>query len=469
MQASSQVLTLDKAIYDLVYQTTFAKEQKLAYESELLQYENYRKSYLPAFNVNLSPIGFNHSMRLLQNYMTGEYTNVDEFSNSSNVGMSITQKVGLTGGSLNFRSSLNYLYEFANTKNSFSTTPLYIGYSQPLLGGTKLYNYERRIQEKRHDMALKHYCSSISQEQQEIVSLYLDAYLSVADTSYYHRKVTIGDSLLLHAHLKREAGKMTEYDFSQIELEQTGNQIQLRKSRFAHNSAMEKLSETLHACVEMLAPLDASVLPKLLDEDWVNELIRRNSPDWQDWQIRCLSAEQTLYQSDLATRFNADISIGYGLNQYGNTISEAYQQPDQQQSMMVTFNIPIFQWGINRNKRVMAHNEYQTVLFEHEMQMDNLRNEVHQLVFSYNSIIDLVALAEKRYLLAGDQYLRTAQLYNAGKVSLIELQNADNEYLASKQEYLSTIQDVYIHYFRIRHLTLYDFVIQKNLSDYLTI
>lgn len=465
MQASSQVLTLDRAIHDLVYQTTFAKEQKLAYESDLLQHENYRKSYLPAFNVNLSPVGFNHSMRLLQNYMTGEYTNVNDFSNSSNLGMSITQKVGLTGGSLNLRSSLNYLYEFANRKNSFSTTPLYIGYTQSLFGGMRLYSYERRIQEKRHETALKHYCASISLEQQEIASLYLDAYLAMADTTYFHRKVAIGDSLLWQSHLKREQGKITEYDYSQIELEQTDNQIQLRKSLFAHSIAMEKLSERLHFDVGSLAPLDVSALPRLLDENWVNELICRNNPDWQDWQLRCLSAEQTFYQSDLATRFNADISVGYGLNQYGYSLTEAYHSPDQQQSMMVTFNIPVFQWGINRNKRIIAQNEYQTVLLEHEKQMEDLRNEVHELVFAYNSIIDMVSLAAKRYKLSGEQYLRTVRLYNAGKVSLIELQGADKEHMESKQAYLSAIQEVYIHYFKIRHLTLFDFVVQKNLSD----
>jgi len=112
--------------------STSAKIEKLNFHSKLLLFENYKKSFLPSVSFNVNPLNFNRSLKLLQQPSDGSYIYVDEYSSNSSAGISVNQRIGLTGGQLSIGSSLNYLREFSSDRNSFSATPFYIEYSQRL-------------------------------------------------------------------------------------------------------------------------------------------------------------------------------------------------------------------------------------------------------------------------------------------------------------------------------------------------
>lgn len=89
-----------------------------------------------------------------------------DYSNNSSAGISIRQKVAFTGGEINIGSNINYLNEFTHKRNSFSTTPFSIGYSQQLWGGGKQYRLEKEIEYAKNNIAIKQYCTKLSQIQQ---------------------------------------------------------------------------------------------------------------------------------------------------------------------------------------------------------------------------------------------------------------------------------------------------------------
>lgn len=127
-QTANSELTLDHVINVLALESTSAKIERLNYSNDILEFENYQKRKLPSISVSLSPVSFNRSIKLLQNPGDGSYSYVNDYSNSSSLGLSVSQKIGLTGGNLNVGSNLNYLNEFTQKRHSFSTTPFTIGY-----------------------------------------------------------------------------------------------------------------------------------------------------------------------------------------------------------------------------------------------------------------------------------------------------------------------------------------------------
>lgn len=106
--SATRELTLHDALNVHVYNTRYVKAKRLALDNTLMEYDNFRKSQLPAFSLNFSPVSFDHSMRLLQNYVTGEYSNVEEYSSTTSGGLSIIQKIAATGGVLTLGSSLTF-------------------------------------------------------------------------------------------------------------------------------------------------------------------------------------------------------------------------------------------------------------------------------------------------------------------------------------------------------------------------
>lgn len=466
---AGHVVSLQEATEVHVYNTRYVQEKRLAYENSLLEYDNFKKSLLPSISLNLTPVSFNRSMRLLQNYTNGEYSNVEEYSNTSSGNVSISQKIAATGGMLSIGSSLSYLREFTCDNNSFSTSPMYLSYSQSLFGGRRNYLFERSISSLKHDMALKNYCASVSTEQQKILTLYLDAYSCKVDIDFYTQAVDIGDSLLMHAKIRKESGKITEYDYNQIELQQLDNKMELEKSLYAYDSSIRQLGNELQVQGIELDNLSIAEFPARIEEAVVMERISKNNPTYQSQELARLNAEYTLHQKRISNRFNANISLSYGLNQYAKTLREAYQHPDQRQSVSITLSIPMFQWGINRNKLKMAENDYESALLEQESTLDKFKEEIHDNVFNYNMSRELADVATRKYQLAGQQYSFAAARFRVGKIAAIELTNANKEYLQSKQNYLSVLGSLFVNYYKIRHLALYDFIEDKDMAEIIQI
>lgn len=145
-QANKKLLTIDKVIDTLSLVSTSARIERLNFRNEWLLFENYKKSLLPAVSFTFNPINFNRSLRVLQEPSDGSYSYIEDYSNTSDIGISVRQKIGLTGGELNVGSNLNYLNEFSRKQNNFSTTPFTVGYSQQLWGGGKIYRMEKNLE-----------------------------------------------------------------------------------------------------------------------------------------------------------------------------------------------------------------------------------------------------------------------------------------------------------------------------------
>lgn len=461
-------VSLQDALHVYVFNTTFVKVKRLSYENSLLEYDNFRKSLLPSFSLNFTPLSFIHSLRLLQNYSTGEYSNIEEFSNTISGGLTIAQKVPLTGGVLTVGSNLSYLKEYAKDKQSYSSVPIYISYSQPLFGGGKSMNFEKAILKLRNDLAIKEFCTFLSTEQQKILSLYLDAYSNKIDINFYSKLVSIGDSLLMHTKVKKSIGIITEYDYNQIELQHIDNQIALEKSQYAYKAAIRLLEDELSIYDIEIEELSMANFPRHIDEELVLCFVRQNNPLYQQMDVGRLNAEYTLYQTKINNRFNAHISLSYGLNQYSTTtFRDAYYRPDQQQVASITLNIPIYQWGITRNKLKIAQNEYQTALLEQEYALKGFKKEIQDYVFDYNISRELIDVADRRYNLSAQQYQFASQKFKLGKMASIELTNANKDFFEAKQNYISVLKKLFISYYKIRHVSLHDFIVNKDLMDLL--
>ena len=152
--SSQTVMTREEAIETGVFHIGTVKAQLLRYRNEVLAQKNFRLSYLPAVSLTLSPVNFNHSMRLLQNPFDGDYYNVNDYSNTTAGGVTVSQKIGMTGGTFMLSSSLSLLREFSHQTTGVSSVPLYAGYQQPLWGGGRSYRLEKEIRALKTDAAI---------------------------------------------------------------------------------------------------------------------------------------------------------------------------------------------------------------------------------------------------------------------------------------------------------------------------
>lgn len=458
-------VSLEDAINKYVFNSNKVKIEKLKYNNIELEYSNFRKSYLPALGISLTPISFNRNMTLLQNYMTGEYSNIVEYANTTQGSIYITQKIMPTGGTFSISSSLSYLRQFSSNINSFSSAPLYMAYSQSLFGGSKTNKYLKSINNLRNQVAYKNYCTTVSIEQQTILNLYIASYSSMLDVSFYTQKVRIDRKLVDVATKKKEMGRITEFDLNHIKLQMLEDEMKLQKSQHLYSTSLRNLAIELNLENIQIDSLKIGYLPKSIDEKTVYEYIKKNNPELQNLELRRINADYGRYTATLKTRFNADVSVSFGLNQYANKLVDAYRNPDKQQSVGITLSIPVYQWGINKNKRKIAENEHEETIIDIEDAKKRFQSQIMEYIFEYNNCVYLLDIARQKYDLALQQYEFASVKYETGKISSIDLTTANKDCLSAKQEYINTITSLYVNYYHIRHVSLHDYVKDMDLMD----
>lgn len=465
----TQHISLEQVVNEWCLSSLSAQKIKLSYENIILEFENYKKGFLPSVAFSVSPINFNRSQKLMQNAENGNYSYVEDYTNTSSTEIAIRQKIGIVGGELNISSRLNYLREFSYNRDRYGTNPLYINYSQPFMGGLYNYKKQRNIQYAQYNNSVKQYCSEIADMQTQAVNLFMSLFSSKLAMELSYKNLQISDTLLIAGKALLDNGYFTEYEYHQIELQQLNNKYAFESSTKSYQKALRELitflnkPEWIDKNIEVLTP--QFNLPLKIDEKTAFLYARQNSPFVLSQEEKRLKAEQTLFTAKLNNRFNGNFNISYGLNQYADRFTDAYRKPDYTQGIMIGVQIPIFQWGINRNKIRIAKNNYQNSMIEIEQAEASFDNDIKDIVEEYNHNINLWFVATKSYQLSQEQYVLLSHKFHSGKVSVYELTSAQQEQYNAMQRYYNAIQSVWNNYCMLRKITLYDFAGQTELKE----
>lgn len=439
----------------------------LNYENDLLEFANYQKSLLPSISFSFNPVSFNRSLRLLQSPENGSYSYIEDYSNTSSLGLSVSQKVSLTGGDVNIGTDLSFLNEFSKKRSSFSTTPFYVSYSQKLWGGKKLFRMEHKIRKAENKATAKKCCSRIAEIQLQAANLYLEALSNKLTTDLTLNNMHTNDTILRIGKIKLDNGYITEYDYKQIELHSLETEYTYRQALQKYDEAIQNLRTYLemdnHTLFSVCTP--TLELPDILDVSLIKYWVCQNNPSLLEQEQKKLEAERLLFTAKQETQFNGNISLNYGLNQYADHFADAYRHANTQQSFIIGFQIPIWQWGINRNKRKIASNNYAASLFATEKRMREFDDDITEYTKRYNHSLWLWKLSEKAYHLSCEQYRLAVRSFELGEISVYELTSARQKQHDTMQRYYSAIKDTYTSYFRLRSMTLYDFKKNRSLEE----
>ena len=459
-------LSFSTAIEVNALQSPHAKSARLRYENSVLTYENYRKGFLPTIMLSTNPLSFNRSMRILQDPLSGEYRNVEDFANTSVATITVSQKIGITGGTLSVSTGMSFLHEFSASRDSYSSTPFSISYSQQLFGGFRNYLFDRRINLLQYKVATQTYYQAIASEQRAVAGLYLAACLAQARQEEAAHLALYSDTLLHYARLRRASGYITDYELNQIRIEQ----LQAHNSQEDSKAELQKSLQALKihlGCMENLSVEmpDGNILPPSLDEEVVRRYARQNNPSYQSVELRRAQAEKNLHSRKLTTRFNATLFLNYGLNQYAHTFLSAYEHPNQRQSAGLTLSIPTFDWGINRNRRRMAENDYEQDMITIDESEREADEEIRSRTISYNHAAASYIISCEQFLLAQEQFRLLMEQFRQGSASVLELISSIRLQQEAQIRYLDVVRMLYSEFYAIRELTMYDFIAHQPLQE----
>ena len=465
-QGNKKMLSLEEVIHLARIQSPDAILAKHKFKSSYWEFRSYKASMLPAFTLNANLFEFNNGINsTLQPDGSKLYTRQQD--NTSSLTGSITQNIGVTGGTFFINSGVeradNFLIDSMGT--SYRTNVLNIGYSQPAFQYNR-FKWEKKIEPliyKEAQQTYLHQMEVISEKAIRYFYSLATAQLNVeiAETNFHNN-----DTLYQIAKGRYQMGTIAENELLQLELAFLNAKSDLNNSKINLQISMFRLRSFLgiSELVELeLVP--STQIPKLvIPFEQAFSYAKENNSELIAYARQLLEAERDVAQAHAESRFNASLYASFGLNQWAYALPETYVNPDNQQQLSVGIRIPILDWGEGKGKYKMAQSNEEVVRTQVNQSRIDFEQQVMLIVMQFNEQSNQVMIAAKADTIARKRFEVAKQRFLIGKISVLDLNTASTERDIALRSNLMAQQTYWTYFYNLRQYTLYDFLDSKPIE-----
>ena len=467
LSQDKQFLSLDNVIDIASQQSLDAFRNENMYLSSYWEFRYYKADRLPNLSLEATPINYNRSMQKVYNYDQ----NRDEYKLreyiDSEAALLLNQNVGFTGGRIFARSELNLSQKLGDDRNSsYSSTPVSIGYFQPL-SGYNSFKWESKIEPLKFEKAKKEFIQSQEELAIKATRLFFDLVdaqieVKIAETNYSNADTlfTIGQGRFQVGTVTQDELLSLELNFMNARLALTRASLGLERTRAELNSFLGFDKDTK---IECIIPAE---LPELqIAADKAVAMALTNNPEILDQQQRLIEEDQRVNMAKSENGVSGDLYALYGLNQNASEFSSVYKDPLDRQLLRVGVNIPILDWGRRKGQLAMARSNREVLRISINQEKIDFEQDVIMNVMEFNLQANQVTNTAKADTIAEMGYKVTQQRFLIGKLDVTKLNLARNDREQARRAYINSLRTYWNYYFNIRRLTLYDFENKKTLSE----
>jgi outer membrane protein TolC len=458
-------LTLNEVL-DLARETSpqavLAKHQ---FRAAYWEHRTYEAEFLPSLTLNGTFPDFNRSLVRYQKE-DGTYVYIEENSNTTTLGLSLNQNIGLTGGRIFARSNLERTDLFGNNEGTdYMSVPVQIGFNQPIFGFNQL-KWKKKVEPLKYLEAKQTFLESMENISSEAIRLFFDLILAQQNVRTAQLNFANTDTLYQIAKGRYNIGTIAENELLQMELSylnagssvnEADIDLQLKKFRLKSFLGLNDQFD-----LELIVPID---FPRAtLEYDDVLNLARSNNPRMVQFQRSLIEADRNVAQAKADRGFNANLYATFGLTQRADELVNVYRDPMDQQGVRVGVTIPILDWGLGKGKVKMAESSREVVRTNIQQSIVDFEQDVFLKVMQFNLQDDQLMLAAKADTIAQSRYNVTKERFLIGRIDVLELNIAQTERDNARDRYIAAMRNYWQFYFNMRKLTLYDFINEKPIS-----
>lgn len=450
-------ITLNEAIALARIQSVDAAVALNELKTAYWEYRTFRANLLPEVNFTGTLPNYRKIYNSYQN-ADGTYSYVRDNVLGLSGEVSIDQNIWLTGGKLSLTSSLDYLKELgSNGSKQFMSVPVSLELTQPIFGVNTL-KWDRRIEPVRYSEAKAAFISATEEVTMKAITYYFELLLAKESLATERQNKTNADRLYEVAIAKRKMGQISENDLLQLKLnalqskadvtaaESNLNAKMFQLRSFLGVSEQENLNPTLPTSVPMLNMEYKRVLEKALERNSFAQNIRRRQLE-ADYEVA--TARGNLRSIDLFA------SVGY--TGQSNALSTAYRGLVDNQVVQVGVKIPILDWGKRRGQVRVAKSNREVVLSKIRQEQMDFNQNIFLLVENFNNQAQQLNIAQEADLIAEKRYRTSVETFMIGKISTLDLNDAQNSKDEARQKHISELYYYWYYFYQIRSLTLWDF------------
>lgn len=449
-------LTLQQVITQAQQNSYSANLSKNELKLAEIEYASYKAGLKPLLSLYGNAPVFNKD-----NYAVtqpdGSIKFLPRSQNYSNLGISFSQPLSFSGGSISLNTDLYRFDDFVSKTKQYNGTPVFIKLNQPIFK-YNAYKWGKKIATVKIREANKTMKISMLQVAYEVCRLYFDILENQVDEQLATTNLENTETNLFIERRREQLGVSTADKVMQLEMQQINSQQQ--KIMAALNTrkaflALQTFSNNEDTSLKKLL-LPKSVPRVNIDKEKVITMAKMNLPLYLSFQRNKLEAESKIEEARKQGK-QVDLIASYGLNNAATDIPAIYRNPQDQQRFSIGFSVPIADWGKRKNNIKSAKILAEELAIRNKqeeaklvLEITNLVNELYILQEQIEQSLSLDTLAQKRFAI-------TNRLFQSGKASLIELQAAQSEKDSAKRKYIATLRKTWESYFLLSAKTGYKF------------
>ena len=463
-QDETRKLSLDDAIEIARQQSPDALIAKHRFRSSYWQYRRYRAYYLPSLTLYGTLPNYDRSIRTIST-VEGEVFS-PQTTNSVYGGLSLNQRIGLTGGTLSLNSNvsrIDNIYENPDTTfTQYSSSLLNVTYTQPIFQYNS-YKWERKIEPMVYNEAKKQYLEDMEQVSLTTTNYFFNLLRAQIQEQIALLNQANYDTLYKIAVGRYNLGKIAENDLLQLELQYLRSNSSVKEAALDVDDQLFRFKSFLRiqddTGIELIIPDD--FIQFFINAEKAIEEARFNNSEALAFTRRLIEAESDVARAKLDGRFDAELFAVYGLTNNANVVEELNKNPLDQQQLRLGITLPILDWGVAKGQIKMAESNQELVRTSVEQEQIDFDQSVFLSVAQFNMQYDQVQIAAKADTVAQKGYEITKARYLIGKISITDLNIAQTEANSSKGNYINALWTYWRYYYDVRRLTLFDF--ERNM------
>jgi outer membrane protein TolC len=432
---------------------------KHRFRANYWEFRTYVAKYRPSLTLSGTLPEYNRLFEKEFDFSTGQEQYVEKNTNSSSLNLSLSQNIGLTGGSIFMQSGLTRFDVLGDDGSSqYISTPVSIGFIQPI-SGYNSFKWEKKIEPLKYEEAKKDFLNDIEDVHLKGVNLFFNLALAQQNLEISEVNYSNSDTLFRIAQGRYMIGTIAEDELLQMELRFLNAGNDLRKAGIDLQIREFRMRSFLgfndNIKIELIIPDE---IPELeVDVQKAISQANENNPELLALERQLFEAAMNVAEAKSEKGLNADLFATYGLTQRAEDFSNAYVDPRSQQRVRIGIELPIVDWGLGKGRYKMAQSSQEVVKTTVQQARVDFEQNIFLNVAQFNLQDDQLYSAAKADTIARKRYEVSKQRFLIGKIDVLDLNVADTEKDVAKREYLSALRNYWTYFYTVRRLTLYDF------------
>ncbi len=378
----------------------------------------------------------------------------------------VSQRLPVTGGDLFVTSSLSRLaVSGQQTTRTYSSTPFSIGLRQGIFR-PNTDGWDRREQPVRNELAERGYREAKEDIAIQTTSLFFDVYAAEMALDNAARNVGVNDTLYRLNQGRFEVGRIGENDLLQSELALLRSRNALDGARLEYQRTQVALRTALDLPAD--APVDV-VVPATVPDVTIDTLVAasealRNRATVTDAELQRIQADRRVNEAKLANGPGATVQASYGFNATAPEMSLAYSNLLEARQFTLSVEMPLIRWGANKGEVQAAQADRQRIESNTTLALRQTANEGHFAALELAQAARALTISAKADTVATKRFEVAYNRYVIGRIAIDNLYIAQTEKDQAVSQFVQALRGYWQAYYRLRRLTLFDFVANQPIQ-----